>query len=143
MTTPPATLVLDNEAVQALADVHHRKHRRAISFVELANQRSGPRRQPVAIIVPVAVRVETGWDRTAPSAAALNRISRARDIVLESRAADRAAQLRQSAGVSVVDATVAHAAEASARPVAILTSDSKDMHRLAAIIGGGTRVIQL
>lgn len=136
-------VVLDNEAVQALADVHHRKHRRALSFIEVANQRSGRRRQPIAIVVPVAVRVETGWDRTAPSAAVLNRISRARDIVLDARAADRAAQLRQSAGVSVVDATVAQAAEASARPVVILTSDSKDMHRLATLIQGDTRVIQL
>ena len=143
MTTPPATIVLDNEAIQALADVHHRKHRRALSFIEVANQRSGRRREPVAIVVPVAVRVETGWDRTAPSAAALNRISRARDIVLDARAADRAAQLRQNAGVSVVDATVAQVAEASARPIAILTSDSKDMHRLAALIEGDTRVIHL
>ena len=136
-------MVLDNEAVQALADVHHRKHRRALSFIEVANQRSGRRREPVAIVVPVAVRVETGWDRAAPSSAALNRISRARDIVLDPRAADRAAQLRQNAGVSVVDATVGQAAEASTRPVAILTSDSKDMHRLATLIQGVTRVIHL
>ncbi|MDP9073283.1 MAG: hypothetical protein M3N98_03740 [Actinomycetota bacterium] len=143
MTTPPAMMVLDNEAVQALADVHHRKHRRALSFIEVANQRSGRRRGPVAIVVPVAVRVETGWDRTAPSAATLNRISRARDIVLEARAADRAAQLRQNPGVSVVDATVAQGAEASARPVAILTSDSKDMHRLATLIEGDIRLVHL
>jgi hypothetical protein len=93
MTTPPAVMVLDNEGVQVLADVHHPKHRRALSFFQVANQRSGRRREPVAIVVPVAVRVETGWDRTAASAAALNRIDRARDIVLDARAADRAGQL--------------------------------------------------
>ena len=143
MTTPAAVVVLDNEAVQALADVHHGKHRRALSFIEVTNQRSGQRGPSVAVVVPVAVRVEAGWDRTAPSAAALNRISRSRDVVLDAAAADRAARIREDTGVSVVDATVAQAAEASARPVAILTSDSKDMHRLAALIGRGTRVIHL
>jgi hypothetical protein len=86
VTTPPATLVLDNEAVQALADVRHRKHRRALAFVEVANQRSARRRGALAVRVPVAVRVEAGWDRSTPSAALLNRISRARDVVLDARA---------------------------------------------------------
>ena len=52
----------------------------------------------------------------APSAATLNRISRARDVVLDSRGAERAAVLRAHTGVSVVDATVAQTAEASPGP---------------------------
>lgn len=143
MSTPPTTVVLDNKAVQALVDVNHRKHRRALAFIEAANQRSGRRRPPIAVIVPVGVRIEAGWDRSAPGAAELNRISRARDLVLDGRAADRAAQLRQEAGVSVVDATVAQAAEASAGPVAILTSDASDMRRLAASVAGDVTVVRL
>jgi len=143
VSAPPATLVLDNEAVQVLADVHHRKHRRALAFVEVANQRSGRRRQPLAVVVPVAVRVEAGWDRSAPGAAVLNRISRARDVVLDGHAADRAVQLREQAGVSVVDASVGQAAEAAIGPVAILTSDASDMRRLAAQVLTDVRVIRV
>jgi len=143
VTAQPATLVLDNEAVQALADVNHPKHRRALSFIEVANQRSSRRRQPVSVVVPVAVRVEAGWDRTASAAAMLNRISRARDVVLDGPSANRAAELRAGAAVSAVDATVGHVAETSAGPVAILTSDAADMRRLAGLVDADVRVIQL
>jgi hypothetical protein len=140
---PPATLVLDNEAVQALADVNHRKHRRALSFIEVVNQRSSRRSQPVSVVVPVAVRVEAAWDRTASAAAMLNRISRARDVILDGPGANRAAELRAGANVSAVDATVGHVAETSVGPVAILTSDPEDMRRIAALVDGDVRVIQL
>jgi hypothetical protein len=143
VTEALAALVLDNEAVQALADVNHPKHRRALAFLEVANQRSGRRRQPVSVVVPVAVRVEAGWDRSAPAAAVLNRISRARDVVLDGPAADRAAHLRSQSGVSVVDATVARAAEVLPGPAAILTSDVTDMRRLAALVEGEVRVVHL
>jgi hypothetical protein len=143
VTTPPATLVLDNEAVQALADVNHHKHRRALAFIEAANQRTGRRRPRVSVVVPVAVRVEAGWDRRAPPSAAVNHISRARDAVVDGPAADRASELRGQTGVSVVDATVAQAAEVSPGPAAILTSDSSDMRRLAALVAGDVRVLQL
>jgi hypothetical protein len=137
------TIVLDNEAVQALRDTAHRKHRRALAFLEVVNQRSGRRRPRPSAVVPVAVRVEAGWDRRAPSAAALNRTSRARDVVLDGSRADRAAQLRAATGVSVVDATVAQAAEGSPRPAAILTSDTADMRRLAVLVDGDIRVVRL
>jgi hypothetical protein len=143
VTASPATLVLDKEAVQALADVQHRQHRRAVAFIEVANQRSGGRRQPLAVVVPVAVRVEAGWDRSAPQAAFLNRISRARDVALDSRGANRATQLRHAAGVSVVDATLGHAAEVVAAPVAILTSDLSDMGRVAGLMAADVRVVHL
>jgi hypothetical protein len=143
VTASPATLVLDNEAVQALADVQHRKHRRTLAFVEVANQRSGGRRPPLAVVVPVAVRVEAGWDRSAPQAAFLNRISRARDIALDSRGANWAAQLRAAAGISVVDATVGHAAEGVAAPVVVLMSDLSDMRRVAALTAPDVRVVHL
>ena len=143
MSTPAATLVLDNEAVQALADVTHRKHRRALAFLEVANQRSGRRRPAIAVVVPVAVRIEAGWDRRAPAAATLNRISRARDVVLDGSAADRAAELRAASGVSVVDATIAQVAEGLVGPVAILTSDTGDMRRVAGLVEADVRLVRL
>jgi hypothetical protein len=143
VTIPPATLVLDNEAVQALGDVRHGKHRRALAFVEVVNQRHARRRQPISVLIPVAVRVETGWDRTSPGAAGLNRISRARDVSLDSHAANRAAQLRAAESVSVVDATVAQAAEAAEGPVVVITSDRADMQRLAALLRNDVRVVLL
>jgi hypothetical protein len=143
LTTAPVTLVLDNKAVQALGDVNHPKHRRMLAFVEVASQRSGRRRQRLSVVVPVAVRVEAGWDRRAPSAAMLNRISRTRDVALDPASADRATEIRRQAPVSVVDATVAQGAEALSHPAVILTSDASDMRRLAAIVAGDVRVVHL
>jgi predicted nucleic acid-binding protein len=95
------------------------------------------------VLVPVAVRVEAGWDRSSRDAALLNRISRAQDSMLDGRAANRAAAIRRNAGVSVVDATVAAAAERAARPVAILTSDAADLRRLAGLVENDVRVVRL
>jgi hypothetical protein len=143
LTTAPVTLVLDNEAVQALGDVNHPKHRRALAFVEVANQRSGRRRQRLAVVVPVAVRIEAGGDRRAPSGAMINRITRARDVVLDHSGADRGAEIRQQLHVSAVDATVAQVAESSPQPAVILTSDASDMRRLSAHVAGDVRVVHL
>lgn len=143
MTTPPATLVLDYEAVRALADVQHRNHRRALAFMEVANQRSTHRRGGPAVLVPVAVRVEAAWDRSAPLATLLNRISRARDVVDDAPTANRAAQIRRQTGVSVVDASVGQASEAALGPVAILTSDPTGMQRLASLVHNEVRVVRL
>ena len=68
--------------------------------------------------ITVAVRVEAGWDRTATTAADINRISTAVDVDVDLRraGADRAVQLRQAADVSVVDATVGQAAESATQP---------------------------
>jgi hypothetical protein len=139
----PVTVVLDNEAVQALARVAHPKHRRVLAFIDEINRRNQRGGRPISVVVPVAVRVEAGWDRTAPGAALVNRLARARDVVLDGPAADRSARLRREAAVSVVDATVAHAAEASAAPAVILTSDAADIGRLAALVAGTPRVVRI
>lgn len=138
----PATVVLDNAAVQALLDVSHRKHKRAMSFVDEVNRRGQRRAARSTIVVPVAVRVEAGWDRASPGSAAVNRCSRARDAILDGPAADRATRLRETAGGSVVDATVGEAAEAADGPVVVLTSDVSDMHRLAST-RSGIRVVRI
>jgi hypothetical protein len=141
--TAAAAVVLDNEAVQALGTVAHPKHRRTLSFIDAVNQRNQRHRTPISVFVPVAVRVEAGWDRTAPESSLVNRLARAHDVVLNGAAADRAARLRVAAEVSVVDATVAQAAEASPSPTVILTSDVADMRRLAALLDGGAQVVRI
>lgn len=99
------TVVLDNEAVQALAAPSHPKHRRVLAHLEgVASRRR--RGRVVETVVPTAVRVEAGWDRTDPTAALINRF-RVRDHQLDGPAADIAASLVTS-GVasSVADAHI-------------------------------------
>jgi len=134
------TIVLDNEAVQAVADIQHPKHRDVVAMLDATRRR---RRDRVTVVVPVAVRIEAGCDRSAPAAAMFNRISGARDIVLDGASANRASVLRAQVGVSVVDATVAEVAERFPGPVAILTSDGDDMERLCPVLDNDVRVIRL
>ena len=139
MATPAATVILDSEAVTVLADAGHRKHRALLAYLEgMAQRRSrNPSRR---VLVPVAVRIEAAWDRTDPKAAVINRVSGARDVPLTGEAANTAARLRATAGVSVVDATVGEAAHAAPKPVVILSSDVGDMRKLAQRIQGEIRV---
>jgi hypothetical protein len=129
-----AAVVLDNEAVQGLLDPHHPKHRRVVALLTEVNRRNVRRAGRVTVIVPTPVRVEAGWVRTDPAGANANRLARPRDHILDTVAADRAAQLRAAADVSVVDACVAQAAEAAPRPAVIVTSDAQDMTRLAGFL---------
>jgi hypothetical protein len=142
MSAPPRTIILDNEAVQALLDATHRKHRAVLAYIEVRNERQR-RRTRLDVLVSVAVRIEAGWDRTAPAAADINRISAAIDVDLHRLAADRCVQLRSTTNVSVVDATVGQAAESADHPAVILTSDVDDMTRLAATLTGDIRVVRL
>lgn len=139
----PMAIVLDNEAAQALVDRSHPKHARARNLIDASRGPAGKDVDRPPVLVPVAVRIEAGWDRTAPSAALLNRLSRANDVVLDQRAADRATRWRAELGVSVVDATVIEAADRSPRPVVILTSDADDMRRAAALLDGDVRVVPI
>ncbi|MBA2495835.1 MAG: hypothetical protein H0V33_01850 [Acidimicrobiia bacterium] len=63
---------LDNEAVHALADPGHRKHRTVLAHLAVVARR---RRRGLGqrVVVPTAVRVEAGWDRHDPAAAVINR----------------------------------------------------------------------
>lgn len=123
-------LVLDNEAAFSLLSTRRSDAKRA-KVVEAIAAANGQRS------VPTAVRVEAGWDRTAPRAANANRLLGAgADRVLDSEAADRAVQLRRLVlSASVVDATVVVAAETLGKAggvVEILTSDVPDVRALAA-----------
>ncbi len=124
-------VVLDNEAVQALRDDGHPKHRQVLAHLVgiVARRRRG---HEVSAVVPTSVRVEAGWDRTLPAAAALNRL-RVVDQVLDTATANVAAAIADGlAGVSVADAHLG-AAIRSLRyeDVVVLTSDPGDITRVA------------
>jgi hypothetical protein len=127
-------VVLDNEAVQALGDVTHPKHRRVLSHVQVVAQRKR-RAIDITVVVPTAVRVEAGWDRTAARWALANRLP-IRDEPLGTAQANSAAAIRIRSGVSVPDSHMG-AVIRSAAPgqVTVLTSDRKDARTVAGTKG--------
>ena len=123
-------VVLDNEAVQALKGPAHRKHRRVVSHVQVVASR---KRRAVAIdvVVPTAVRVEAGWDRTSSVWAFPNRL-RIADIPLDAAHASTAAAIRSRTGVSVPDAHLGAVIQsAAASHITVVTSDPDDMRVMA------------
>lgn len=124
-------VVLDNEAVQALRDVSHRKHQEVLAHLVAV---TGRRRKGVEVstVVPTSVRVEAGWDRTLATSAAINRL-RVADHLLDASTADTAASLVSDlAGVSVADAHIGAAVRSLPHEeVVVLTSDPGDIRRVA------------
>jgi hypothetical protein len=123
-------VVLDCEAVQALRDPGHPKHRRVVSHAQVVASR---KRRAVAIqmVVPTAVRVEAGWDRTSPAWVFTNRL-RIADSPLDTASANAAADIRDRTGVSVADShmgTVIQSAPHSR--ITVVTSDPGDMRLVA------------
>lgn len=125
--SPPRTVVLDNEAVQALGATDHPKHAQVIAHVQVVAQR---KRKAIHldVVVPTAVRVEAGWDRRAPAAALINHL-RIADMSLDAASANVAGDLVARLGVSVADAHIGATIRAVADrgAVAIITSDPGDM----------------
>lgn len=134
-------LVLDNEAAQALSSsrAHDRRRASVVTAIMAANGR---------VVVPTAVRVEAGWRRRDPAAAGANRLV-SDDVPLDRADADRAVQLRRLVPTaSVVDATVAVAAERIAANVPgavveVLTTDAADISALAAHVEARIAVVSL
>ena len=123
-------VILDNEAVGALASPDHRKHRRAIAHVQVVATRKR-RAVSVSVVVPTAVRVEAGLDRTSPAASFFGSL-RIADATLDTPAANAAAALRSQTGVSVADAHVGAVIAASdAERITVLTSDPGDIETVA------------
>src|SRR6266581_9245682 len=85
-------VVLDCEAVQALREPGHSKHRRVVSHAQVVASR---KRRAVAIqqVVPTAVRVEAGWDRTSPAWVLPNRL-RIADSPLDTRSEEHTSELQ-------------------------------------------------
>jgi hypothetical protein len=123
-------VVLDNEAVQALADPAHPKHPHVVSHVQVIASRKR-RAVPINAAVPTAVRVEAGWNRNSPAWAFVNRL-RITDIPLDTPYANAAASIRDGAHVSVADAHIGGVIQAaSADRITVITSDPADMRRVA------------
>ncbi len=124
-------IVLDNEAVQALLDADHPKHRAVIAHLAGVVARRS-RGRMVEVVVPTAVRVEAGWDRSDPTAATANRL-RVRDEGLDAGAANLAARIRVTSDVRVADAHAGAVVRTlAAEDIVVLTSDAEDMERVAA-----------
>ena len=136
------TVLLDNEAVQALRDPRHPKHRAVLAHLDGVVQRR--RRGKVTLLrIPTAVRAEAGWDRSDPAAATINRL-RIEDVHLHTRASDAAARHVKAFGVSVADAHLGAAMEqvtTAGDDVVVLTSDVHDMTRLAPPLG--VRIVRI
>jgi hypothetical protein len=123
-------VVLDNEAVQALADPAHRQHRRVVSHAQVVASRKR-RAAAIEVVVPTAVRVEAGWDRTSPAWAFPNRL-RIGDLPLDTAYASTAAAIRSRTGVSVADAHLGAVIQsAPADQITVVTSDPGDMRLVA------------
>ena len=124
-------VVLDNEAVQALSHPSHKKHVHVMSHVQVVVADRKGRGLPVTVVVPTAVRVEAGWDRTMPEWAFLNRLLIG-DITLDGWSANIAASICQVARVSVADAHIGAVFQAAAAAkVTVITSDPRDIRRVA------------
>lgn len=123
-------LLLDHEAVQALRDEHHPKHRQVLAHLTgIAGRRR--RGREVSAVVPTSVRVEAGWDRTQPEAAAINRL-RVVDHTLDAASADVATAIAEELAVSVADAHVGAVIRSLPHDeVVVLTSDPDDIARVA------------
>jgi hypothetical protein len=123
-------VVLDCEAVQALRDPSHPKHRRVVSHAQVVASR---KRRAVAIqmVVPTAVRVEAGWDRTSPAWAFTNRL-RIVDSPLDTASANAAASIRDRTGVSVADSHMGTVIQSALHSqITVVTSDPDDMRQVA------------
>jgi hypothetical protein len=123
-------VLLDCEAVHALRDPGHRKHRQVIGYA-LGSARSKVRGPQVDVGVPTTVRVEAGWDRTAAAWAFVNQL-RIADIPLGPKHADFAAGIRKRTGVCLADAHLGSAIQnAEADHVTVVTSDPRDIRAVA------------
>jgi hypothetical protein len=123
-------VVLDREAVQALRDPGHPKHRQVVSQAQVVASR---KRRAVAIqlVVPAAVRVEAGWDRTSPAWAFPNRL-RIADRLLDTASANIAAAIRDRTGVSVADSHIGAVIQSAPDDqITVVTSDPGDMRLVA------------
>jgi predicted nucleic acid-binding protein len=124
------TVVFDTEAVQALADQAHPKHRRVITAVTIVARWNKRRAGSARLVVPTSVRVEAGWRRQAPTSASLNQLG-LHDAPLDTRTADRAAHFSVMLRLSVADAHLAAVVEATDGPHVVFTSDVGDLRRIA------------
>ena len=125
-------VVLDSEAVTALHDRQHHRHREVVSHVQVIAQRKR-RAEAIEAVVPTTVRVESGWDRRAATWAFLNGL-RITDSALDAALANAAAAIRDTPAISVADAHIGALIQTtSAQRITVLTSDPGDIRQVAGV----------
>ena len=123
-------VVLDCEAVQALRDPGHPKHRQIVSQAQVVASRKR-HATAIQVMVPTAVRVEAGWDRSSPAWVFPNRL-RIADSPLDTASANTAAGIRDRTGVSVADSHIGAVIQsAPSGQITVVTSDPHDMRLVA------------
>lgn len=90
-------VALDSEPVHALQDPAHREHRQVVRQFQVVASRKR-RAAAIEMVVPTAVRVEAGWERTSPAWVFPNRL-RISDVSLDPAHANTAAAIRNRTGV--------------------------------------------
>jgi hypothetical protein len=128
------SIVLDDEAVQALSSARHPKHRKALAQIQVVATRKS-KALPIVVVVPTAVRVEAGCVRTSPETNLFNSL-RIADAPLGTDEADAAARIRFETGVSVVDAHIGATVQSMAGtgPITIVSSDPDDLATVAGAV---------
>ncbi len=87
---------------------------------------------PIRLVVPPAVRVEAGWDRTSPAWVFTNRL-RIADSPLDTASANAAADIRDRTGVSVADSHMGAVIRSAPHDqIAVVSSDPAGMRLVAA-----------
>jgi hypothetical protein len=125
------SVILGTEAVRALGDPTHRKHRRVVSHIQVVASRKR-RAEAVQVVVPTAVRIEAGWDRASSSWAFMNRL-RIADVPLDQAHGNVAAAIRSGTVASVADAHLGAVIHSSlAARVTIVTRHPEDVRLVAA-----------
>ncbi len=128
------TVVLDNEAVQALLTASHPKHRKVLAHMQVVAMRKS-KAASIITVAPTAVRVEAGCDRSAPTANLFNNL-RIVDAALGTIEANSAVRIRAETGVSVADSHVGATIRsmASEGRVTVISSDPDDMVAVAGSV---------
>lgn len=141
-------IVLDNEAVQVLVADAHPKRRAMLALVERAlTRRQSDRHRRLSggdvVSVPTVVRVEAGWDRTAPTLA--NHLA-IRDIGLagyENAAAELVATRRSERSGRALSAADAHLGAIIDDGDVVVSSDTADVEWMASQRNISVRVVRI
>ena len=90
-----------------------REHRRVVRHAQVVANRKR-RAVSIQMMVPTAVRVEAGWDRTSPAWVLPNRL-RIADSPLDAASANTAASIRDRTGVSRADSQMGTVIQSATR----------------------------
>lgn len=137
-----ATVLLDNQAFTVMQDAAHSEHRRILAMMTgIAKRKS--RGVATSIGIPTTVRIEANWDRQLSGAAAINRLP-IPDIALAASMINPAASLHSALpSLSVPDSHLGIAMSTSTTPVAVVTSDDKDVKAMSDHLKSSVTIVHV